>query len=205
MRGIAHSTTDLDGHRDSCEKGVMELNALRQAAIARRDAALAEAKRWDDFLRMLDEATRGLSVMGGGTISVKFPETAMGSASWQRSEIRDVGRMTETEMAARAIIQENGGNPVSTQAMLVELEKRGVGVGGKDPISTLSARLSRAPSLENVRPHGWRLREPSLTNEAAVPVYNSGTAASGSTSTAKVEGPMPTPAPPVEPGGGGGT
>jgi len=179
----------------------MEIELLRQNAIAKRDAALAEAKRWDEFLHMLDEAARGLTAMGGGTVMVHFPS----SVERRNPTPRGAGRMTETESAASEIIRANDGKPVQTADMLKELEKRGIVVGGKDPSSTLSARLSRAESLENVRPYGWRLKEPRQTNEAAAPGQNGGAAASGSTAPPVGEvGPMPAPAPSVEPGGGGG-
>ena len=43
----------------------------------------------------------------------------------------------------------------------------GIEVGGKDPSSTLSARLSRAPSLEFQRGLGWALKSAAAQEDEA--------------------------------------
>lgn len=136
----------------------MELSLLRQHVIAKRDAARAEAQALDDFLRRLDEMTKNL-VAVAGSITVSLPLDAPYGLGTPAPMKRGRGRLHETETAAVEVIHA-AGRPVPTPEMLIELAKRGVEVGGKDPSSTLSARLSRAESIENVRPYGWRLREP---------------------------------------------
>ncbi len=135
-------------------------DVLKNAQL-KRDAALAEARRWDDFIRMYSElqgsvrnigeqrrmpGMTALANSGNANEPPKVPKT--GSSG---------GTMQETEARALEIIS-GLGRPVPTRELLDELRKRGLEIGGKDPASTLSARLSRAPKLENVRPHGWRER-----------------------------------------------
>jgi hypothetical protein len=103
-------------------------------------------------------------------------------------------KVIATEAAAREIISAIG-RPVPTREMLTELDRRGFAVGGKDPMATLTTRLSRAPSLENHRPYGWRLKEPHQEIGAAGPASPVEPAASD---------PEPN-SDPVEPVVGGGT
>lgn len=140
---------------------VMTNDPLRENAIRRRDAALSEARRWDDFIRMLDEL-RGVCGPGISPHSVDLfvrgsdgapPQTGGGS------------RITNTEQAVIKIIEREG-RPVPTRELLPALAALGVDVGGKEPSSTLSARLSRSNLVENVRPYGWRLKEPRQTDGA---------------------------------------
>lgn len=138
------------------------MDSILKNAVARRDAALAEAQRWDDFVRMYSEL-RGASpdqlienIDPGTDQPRQFPKNLRVVT---RKSFPDMpgGALQVTEDLALKIIQEFG-RPVPTRELLVELEKRGLTVGGQDPASTLSARLSRAPRLENVRPEGWRER-----------------------------------------------
>src|SRR6185437_16180775 len=84
----------------------------------------------------------------------------------------------ETEVAAISIIRD-AGRPIPGRQLLDELVKHGVEIGGKDPMATLNARLSRAESITHVRPHGWKVRdEPRQTDEAADPAPSGESAAS---------------------------
>lgn len=65
-----------------------------------------------------------------------------------------------------------------TKDLFDELTRRGFEIGGKDPVATLNTRLVRADSLYFDRPHGWRLKEPRQTNEAADPASGGQSAAS---------------------------
>lgn len=119
-------------------------------AMTKRDAALAEAARWSDFVSMYME------IKG---IADPVPEKRETGTIKERVQPPRGAALAETERAAFDAIRASG-RPMHTQELLKALQEAGVEVGGKDPASTLSARLSRAPSLENVRPHGWRIKSP---------------------------------------------
>ena len=79
------------------------------------------------------------------------------------------GRLAETELAAGEIIRAVG-RAVPSPTMLQALAAKGVEIGGKDPMATMSARLSRAPSLEFQRGLGWALKSAAAPRgEAADP------------------------------------
>lgn len=117
-------------------------------AMMKRDAALAEAARWSDFVAMYME------IKG---ISNSTPVHRETGTIKERVQPPRGAALAETERAAFDAIRASG-RPMHTQELLTALKLAGVEVGGKDPASTLSARLSRAPSLENIRPHGWRIK-----------------------------------------------
>ena len=58
------------------------------------------------------------------------------------------------------------GKPVPTKEIFEILTKRGFEIAGKDPLATLTTRLTRAPTFENHQPYGWRLKEPRPEVEA---------------------------------------
>ena len=176
-------------------------------AQRRHDEHLAQAKRWADFIAMYRE------LQAGGAQPAELVKTHPAPSSDVRYtqygdpvHVVGMGRVSETERAAREIIIE-AGHPVSTQYLLKVLPSRGVEIGGKDPASTLAARLSRAPSLVSERGIGWRLKDqPRQTNEGAGLADKSlFPAPSGSNSALPAEGPMPAPSTSVEPDEEGGT
>ena len=138
------------------------MDNILKDAISRRDTALADARRWDEFVRMYSEL-RGVNINpltdGPGENSTPTSNAqARLDATRRKSRVAaSGGALQETEELALQVIRELG-RPIPTRELLVELASRGLTVGGKDAASTLSARLSRAPKLENVRPEGWRER-----------------------------------------------
>lgn len=127
---------------------------IRADALARRDAALAEAKRWDDFIRLYDELQQGKRPAHDARYSARRRDVARPHRTSQGA----VGaRVLETETHARRIIEEKG-RPVPTKEMLSEMAAVGFSVGGQNPLSTLTTRLNRAPSLEHIRNLGWRIK-----------------------------------------------
>ncbi len=96
-------------------------------------------------------------------------------------ETGETGKMRITERVAGRIIRDNGG-PVPSSDMLAQLRERNVDVGGKDPASTLAARLSRASTIEFKRGHGWTLKsDAAQMNEAADPTLTEGKSAASET------------------------
>lgn len=120
--------------------------AKRAKALADRDAASADFDRWDGFIRMYSE------ILGGGTqLAVAARSSGVGRSSTR-------GKLSVTEDAVISVLEE-AGSPLHTRELLDKLLARGVEVGGKDPASTLSARLSRSSKLLNNRLKGWWIRE----------------------------------------------
>lgn len=138
-------------------------DSLIARAEARRDAALAEARRWEEWLH----AARELDVARAPTrpemAAQRAPEPPTEPSAFDEAEKLSgdaVGeRVLSTQAEAVKILVEMG-KPVPTRQMLEEMTRRGFLVGGKDPMATLITRLNRAPKLENHKPFGWRLKEP---------------------------------------------
>lgn len=69
----------------------------------------------------------------------------------------------ETWDAARAILQERA-KPVRLRDLLDGVRERGVDVGGKQPASTLAARLSNSKEFKSHRGIGWWFADKPLPN-----------------------------------------
>lgn len=137
-------------------------NALRKRDAARYETAklreqLAKAsdeeKRWDEFLRMYGEvAPRSAIDAGEVTRAIRNEHATMYSKPRESG-----GALAATELAAVEILTRVG-RPIPTRELHDLLTEFGIEIGGQDPISTLSARLSRAPKLLNIRSKGWWIR-----------------------------------------------
>ena len=152
----------------------MDAKNIIADASARRDTALAEAKRWSEFIAMTEEL---YGLTNNGRSATKPQEN---SGLGVKRDFSGATLLMTQEAAVRLITE--AGHPLSTRELLLGLELRDVPVGGKDPASTLSARLSRSPALINVRPHGWTLKKSSKEDDA-----------SGSPDSDNPEAPDPTP------------
>jgi hypothetical protein len=143
-------------------KGVMNLtDSILADAIARRDAAKAEADKWDDFIRLYKKLASSSDNTGR---LQRRNLTEMGAAvSESAHERRTASRVGEkgakTEEAALAVLLE-ATKPMFTRDMIDPLNARGVEIGGQDPAATLHVRLSRSTKLKFDRQLGWRLAEP---------------------------------------------
>lgn len=135
-------------------------------AIVRRDAALAEARRWDEFIRMASELAGSLPKQsylhvdeGQTNARLKMPEFETPIRPYLvDSKLGARGTMAETEAEVIEVLTALG-RPAHTRELLKLLLARNFVVGGQDPASTLSARLSRAPRLKNVPRNGWWMKE----------------------------------------------
>lgn len=153
------------------------MDLILRDAHTRRDAALAEADKWSQFIRLYDELRGGSRGAMAGHI--KIMSGVSSAALTSAINNRQPRKMQETEAAAVAVIRDFG-KPVPGRELLAEILKRGVNVGGKDPYATLMARLGRATALEFERPYGWRVKnDPGQKDEAAAPRSESEAAASG--------------------------
>jgi hypothetical protein len=191
-----------DERPDSVERVLAKIEARRNelvAEIQRLDAAISVFR---EFLASADRRAAKASRQPGGTGGKVEPiDPFAGSASLLHRGLltgeapAPSGEvMLQTARVAREVIQAIG-RPVTTREMLSEFQKRAIPVGGRDPLATLSARLSRTPDLENRRPFGWAIAEPAK---------KIGAAGQDDEVQPAVSDPNPN-ASPVEPAAGGGT
>ena len=128
-------------------------DSLIEEATKRRDAALAEARRWDDFVNMYESLTTRPTRQPIQSSLLAVANTKHPLPNKPKSS----GALAVTEEATISILREFG-RPAKTSELLNLLVARGVEVGGQSPSATLSARLSRATSLINDRSTGWWFR-----------------------------------------------
>ena len=165
----------------------MSTDSIIARATAKRDAALAEAKRWDEWICMYVEVAEAKHV----------PQHVINGVAGATRRAPVSGALAETEAAVVAILTATG-HPMPTRDLQPALAERGIEIGGKDPISTLSARLSRAPQLVNIRQRGWWIKE--RADDA-----DPGEGTSSALFEHRNEVPVEPPSGPVEPEAGGGT
>lgn len=91
------------------------------------------------------EALAGLTPAVSG--DAERPETP-------RTKARTGSTVTPTIEAVKSIIM-GAGRPMETRDLLPLVRARGVEVGGKDAVATLSARLSNSGEFQNKRGIGW--------------------------------------------------
>ena len=131
-------------------------------AIARRDAAKAEADKWDDFIRLYKKLASSSDNTGRlQRRNLTEIGTAVSESVHERRAASRIGEKgAKTEEAAVAVLLE-ATKPMFTRDMIGPLNARGVEIGGQDPVATLHVRLSRSKSkLKFDRQLGWRLAEP---------------------------------------------
>lgn len=97
------------------------------------------------------EALAGIVPAHGKPAGLGLTEAAK---SRPASRARAAPMMAPTREAVHAILSEVG-RPVETRELLPMVRSRGVEVGGKDPVATLSARLSNSTDFQNRRGIGW--------------------------------------------------
>jgi len=128
-------------------------------AISRRDAALAEVRKWEDFIKTFEELTGGTPQPPVREITPMLPGIAESRPVPVNPRIDFSGAaLAMTEQRAVQLITE-AGRPMHTRELLRLMEAGGMPIGGKNAIATLSARLSRAKSLWNTRIDGWAIRD----------------------------------------------
>ena len=158
------------------------VDSVIHLAEQRLEAARKEVSRLENFLATY----RDLQSSAGRTQDIVC-EKPIRIRVTPGTQPTSVGKMNVTEQAAAQIIREND-NPVPTAEMLSRLLARGVEVGGKNPTSTLSARLSRASSLRFESGKGWTLRSAApQMKEAADPSHKEGESAASKPTNDAVE------------------
>ncbi len=144
-------------------------DAIIRAAHERLEVARNEVANLEAFVATYHDLERATKALGNGSsvaVSTATGRVFRGPVTHQVTNVADTGRLADTERGAGEIIRKHG-RPVPTQSLLQELTGMGIEVGGKDPSSTLSARLSRAPSLEFQRGLGWALKSAAAQEDEA--------------------------------------
>lgn len=104
---------------------------------AQLEDARARATKLAHFIEMAELYDRGVE-----------PSTSRGTG----------GRSAEAARLAVEILKERG-RPLHTRELLTELEQRGLVIHSANPVTNLSASLSRSPELKANRSHGWSLSQ----------------------------------------------
>ena len=120
----------------------MQNDPIIAEAISRLAIARSEVARLEAFLDVYQE------LRGGGSLASR--------SATPRRTVASTGAVADSATAAHAYIKEVG-HPVPTRDLISILTARGIAIGGKDEIATLSARLSRSPLLVNIRGAGWSI------------------------------------------------
>lgn len=127
---LAAAKSQLD-ELERKRRGLLEIIAIAE----RLDNPAVSSSVADSFKQAADTATRAR----------RRPSVVVGRPSVV---------MTETWDAVRAILLEHRA-PLKLSELLEKVLARGVEVGGKDPASTLSARLSNSDEFVSHRGIGW--------------------------------------------------
>jgi len=124
-----------------------------EKAMAKRGWHLAQARRWDDFLKMMQE----LDADPDGDARQEAPQPPQPATKPQQE--KPPGPLVQrTRDVAIAILQETG-KPLGREEMLEALRARGITMPGDDPPGTLYGRLHKAPGIVLIRGIGWDLKE----------------------------------------------
>lgn len=143
------------------KKRMNTIDSVLADAIARRDAAKAEADKWDEFIRLYKKLASSSDSNGRSQRRILTGiGAAVSESAYERRVASRVGEKgAKTEEAAVAVLLE-AREPMFTRDMIGPLNSRGVEIGGRDPVATLHVRLSRSSKLKFDRQFGWRLAEP---------------------------------------------
>lgn len=129
---------------------VKSLLEERQAIFER----LKDNSDFQAFLTLEDKLHRQTHAFGGLRVRIPAPASRVAPRKARKSKTQQVKEQV-------AEILRKAHKPMSTRTILEELENRGVKVGGKNPITNLSAKLSADAGFKNTRREGWEMKRPS--------------------------------------------
>jgi hypothetical protein len=116
-------------------------------AQQKRDQLRAELARIEAFLATAFELEQELSA--SGTTQMLMTDAAKADAPERKISRSRGGAGADTLRAVTEILEERG-QSMSTRDLLPLVRAKGVEVGGKDPVATLSARISQKGVVELV-------------------------------------------------------
>ena len=140
----------------------------------RREAPIQEWGMGDrimDYVRIISEAKERLAVLNEERESLEAlvshaerlarlipsagrPQPSAEAPAKKSGALRPSSLVRPTRDAVRQILEE-AGKPMSTRDLVPEVLRRGIVIGGKDEIATLSARLSSGEEFKTHRNIGW--------------------------------------------------
>jgi hypothetical protein len=112
------------------------------------ESALAEARRWEHFIKMYDEVKPKSELRLSGVLASKNIRRKRSTS----------GTIRETEKRVVELLAELA-RPLQTTEIYDALIAEGYTIDGKDPILVLSSRLSRSTLVVSSRPFGWTLAD----------------------------------------------
>ena len=119
-------------------------------ALAQVEFHKAQAAKWEQYIAL------HMELYGEGAQSAAPSASSRSSPAPNAAPTK--GAIAETRAGARLILEEAGGY-VQSAELIDKLKEMGVEVGGAQPSSTLSARLSGDDEIESRRGYGYRLKK----------------------------------------------
>lgn len=131
------------------------MNIIQQAQ-AKREALQRDLARIEAFLATAYELQQEL---GQPVRHNPASDSAKADAPAKRKVSAPTGSGSETVRAVVDILRERG-RPLSTRELLPLVQAKGIEVGGKSPLATLSARISQKGKVEVINGLWWFIDEP---------------------------------------------
>lgn len=140
--------------------------SILKKARERRDAALHEARMWEEFIRRYEELREASPHIAPTLFAMLDAKSAPRSAAGENGSEPASGRVLppESEMAKTialvdAVLDERG-RPVQLNDLYAEITRRGLAISGKFPRANLGARLSSAGKYVSVnKKTGWWFKD----------------------------------------------
>lgn len=135
---------------------------LLRLAREKRDKLASEIRRLDEFIATAEQ----LAEESGRDHAIEqiSDDLRRRRRVYVSSDSRRPTTTQATYDAVRGVL-ERVGRPVHVGYLLKKLQENGVVVGGKEPSSTLSARLSNSDEFISIRGLGWWFAEKPLPSE----------------------------------------
>ncbi|MEL6572830.1 MAG: hypothetical protein AAFQ64_14285 [Pseudomonadota bacterium] len=132
-----------------------------------RAAILARLSKIEDAISKYDE-------WAGSVVGLLSDETEPGNTTSKVSNENQLkpSPMKEFEQAVRKILTESNG-PVSRAELLGMLKRSGIVIGGKEPINTMTTRLTRMEDVANARGQGYWMTEKLIVDDVKQSVPSS--------------------------------
>ncbi|GIX18069.1 MAG: hypothetical protein KatS3mg119_2255 [Rhodothalassiaceae bacterium] len=162
---MSRNGIDREVLRDAAQRSAQQLT--EEVARLRRELELKEKR-----LRALQELLATFEAEEGSGNSSGAQKTgwlgAEGGVAAHIPEFRNVRERTRQLLEACWRILAEEGRPLPTREIVERLEERGLSVGGKNKVATLSAALSHSPHFRTLgRTQGWEIVPGAVSEQGA--------------------------------------
>lgn len=154
-------------------------------AMAKREKLRSELEKIDSFLATAFELEQEAGGVDATTEKKTLPAPEAAAPAPRKFIVRlpGTGLVSATANAAGAILRERG-VAMSTRELLPLIRAKGIEVGGKDPLATLSARLSNSNKVKLTSGKWWLVdvdgqsvesqeaADAPTTEQSAAPLFN---------------------------------